>query len=168
MLRLLVCGHCKTIEELPDYDGPVEYDTLLENLVSRHQFPSGTPHAPATLGKVSEDDWGKPHVRQEIVKQISGKLTGTSETGLGSEYYDTRDTFQEDALACFNKHSRNPGCPDYKSDSKRLTSGAEKDIKAEFGIDIRADRRSDRWLCEFCPVHSLVEQARRRKAGLDK
>lgn len=166
-MRLLVCGHCKTIEELPDYNGPVEYDTLLENLVSRHVYPNGEPHAPATLGNVTDAEYAKPGAKEQIAREIAAKFAG-GETGLGTEFYDTRDTFREDAMACFNKHLRNPGCPDYKSDSKRLTSDSQREIKKEFKVDVAANPINRRFLCEFCPVHSLVEQAARRKAGLDK
>lgn len=165
-MRLLACQQDKTIEELPDFDGPAEHDDLLNHLVSRHRTPSGQEHIGA-LFVVDDADWSDPGKKKQIARQIAAKLEG-GETGLGSAFYDMKNTFQEDALACFNAHNRNPACPDYKSDSKRLTSGNEAEIMRETGVDIRADRRSNRYLCEFCPVQSLVEAAQRRKAGLDK
>jgi hypothetical protein len=165
-MRLLACQQDKTVEELPDFTGPVEYDDLLNHLVSRHRTPSGQEHVGA-LFHVEDADWSDPDKQRQIVQQIAAKLDG-GETGLGSAFYDLKDTFQEDALTCFNAHNRNPACSDYKDDSKRLTSGNEAEIKRETGVDVRADRRSTRYLCEFCPVQSLVEAAQRRKAGLDK
>jgi hypothetical protein len=165
-MRLLACQQDKTIEELPDFDGPTEYDDLLNHLVSRHRTPSGEAHI-GQLFNVSDDDWRDPNRQVEITRQIAAKLEG-GETGLGSEFYDMKNTFQTDALACFNAHNRNPACGDYKSDSKRLKSGNEAEIKRETGVDVTQNRRSQRFLCEFCPVQSLVEQAARRKAGLDQ
>lgn len=160
-VRLLGCAHCKTVEVLPDFDGPPEYDDLLNNLVTRHRTPEGHEHI-GMLFVVTEEDWAKDGAPATITRQIAEKLEG-GETGLGSEFYNLKQTFQEDALQCFNEHLRNPACSDYKDDSKILRSGQEKELEK---LGIHSD--SKRWLCEFCPVHSLVEQAQRRKAGLDK
>ena len=164
MIRLLACGQCKTIEDLPDYEGPVEQDHLLSHLVDRHQT-NGHPHFPALLSKVEESDWSDENRKSEIAKQISAKLDG-GETGLGSAYYNVKSTFQADALQCFAQHNRNPACSDYKSDKKRLTPGTAAERKAAGLPEYRSPK--DRYLCDFCPVQSLVEQAARRKAGLDK
>jgi hypothetical protein len=160
-IRLLACTHCKTIETLPDFDGPPDYDRLLQNLVSRHMTPEGYPHI-GQLFNVSEEEWAIEGAQTKIRDQIATALSG-GETGLGSAFYDLKDTFVEDAGECFKAHNRNPGCGDYKSDSKILTSGNEKEMK-----DLGIQNNSKRYLCEFCPVHSLVQQAQRRKAGLDK
>lgn len=160
-VRLLGCAHCKTVEILPDFDGPPEHDDLLNDRVSKHRTPEGYEHI-GMLAIVTEDEWKIPGAQKQVTDQIAAKLEG-GETGLGSAYYDLKDTFQEDALKCFNQHQRNPACSDYKDDSKRLLSGNEKEMK-ELGIT----STSKRFLCEFCPVHSLVQQAQRRKAGLDK
>jgi hypothetical protein len=161
-MRLLACQQDKTIEELPDFAGPAEHDDLLNHLVSRHRTPSGQEHIGA-LFVVEDEDWKDATKQAQIAQQIAAKLEG-GETGLGSAFYDLKNTFQADALACFKAHNRNPACSDYKSDSKRLQSGNEAEIKRETGVTVR----SNRYLCEFCPVQSLVEAAQRRKAGLDK
>lgn len=158
-IRLLVCQQCKTIEELPDYEGPAEHDYLLAYRVEPHQT-NGLEHI-GLLFKVNEVDWEVPHKREEIQKQISAKLAG-GETGLGHEFYDLKNTFQEDALACYNQHLRNPACSDYKDESKRLTPGTAAERKAAGLPEYRSPR--DRYLCEFCPVHSLVQAAAAAKA----
>jgi len=56
VIRLLVCLVCETIEELPDYDGPVQYDYLLEISVEKHKFPSGEEHK-GRLFKVPVKTW---------------------------------------------------------------------------------------------------------------
>lgn len=157
-IRLLACQQCKTIEELDDFDGPPEYDDLLNTLVSRHRTASGEEHIGA-LFRVNSDEWAKGHAKDEVTKQIAAKMEG-GETGLGHAFYDLKDTFQEDAAKCFSDHLRNPACSDYRSDAKRLSAGTEAERKAA-GL---APHRSNRFLCDHCVVQSLVEQAARAKA----
>ena len=161
-IRLLACQQCKTIEELPDFEGPAEHDHLLNHSVQRH-VTNGTPHI-GQLFRVTEKDWANEDAKNEIAKRIAAKLEG-GETGLGSPFYDLKNTYQADALACFKAHLRNPACSDYRSDSKRLTPGTAAERKAAGLPEYRSPQ--DRYLCDFCPVQSLVEQAARKKA-LDK
>lgn len=163
MIRLLACQQCHTIEELPDFDGPPEHDYLLSHLVERHRT-NGLEHIGA-LFKVEEDKWASDNVKKDVTKQIAAKLAG-GETGLGHAYYDLKDTFTADALSCYDKHLRNPECNDYHSDPKRLTPGTAAERKAAGLPEYRSNR--DQYLCDFCPVHSLVQQAARAKAGLYK
>lgn len=170
-IRLLACQQCKTIEELPDFDGPPEYDVLLSHLLEKHKTPGGTPHI-GQLFDVDKDKWENgdkntpaSKVREDVARQISVRLSG-GETGLGSPFYALHDTYKEDAMTCWKRHQRIPGCNDYKSEKMRLTPGTNAERK-ELGLDkYRSDR--DVYLCQFCPVHSLVEQAQRAKAGLYK
>lgn len=161
-IRLLACKDCKTIEEIPDYEGPSDHDHLLSSLVRKHQT-NEHPHI-GQLFKIDAEDWKDENHKKEIAKRIAAQLDG-GETGLGSPFYDLKNTFQADALACYNAHLRNPACSDYKSDSKRLTPGTAEERRAEGLPEYRSAQ--DRYLCEFCPVHSLVQAAARRKAGLD-
>lgn len=156
-IRLLACQQCKSIEELEDFDGPPDYDDLLNTLVSRHRTASGTEHVGA-LFRVNKDEWAKEHAQKEILHQIAAKLEG-GETGLGHAFYDLKNTFQADALQCWKEHNRNPACGDYRNDSKRLSAGTDAERKS-LGL---APHRSTRFLCDFCPVQSLVEQAARAK-----
>jgi len=161
-IRLLACTVCKTIEELPDFQGlRAEEDHLLNRLVEKHGPPENRHFG--QLFTVNQEHWQTEHIKVQIAQQIAQKMNG-GETGLGSEYYDVKNTFTEDAMACFKAHQRNPDCNDYKSDSKRLTPGTAADRKAA-GLP-EYHTAHDRYLCDFCPVQSLVDQKARWKAGL--
>lgn len=159
-IRLLACQQCKTIEELPTFDGPPEQDFLLSHLVEKHREASGLEHIGA-LFTVPETDWANEATKNSIAQQIAAKLEG-GETGLGSAFYDLKNTYTEDAGNCFNAHNRNPACGDYRSDSKRITPGTAAERRAAGLPEYRSPK--DRYVCDFCPVHSLVEQAARKKA----
>jgi hypothetical protein len=151
-IRLLLCRDCKTIEPLPDYTGDPEHDSMLSYLVKPHRT-NGLEHI-GMLARVEKSDWDNHPVQMEIAKKLVAQFGG--ETGLGSEFYNTRDTFREDAMTCFRQHHRNPDCNDYHSDAKRLTPGTAQ-ARKEAGLGpYRSDQ--DRYLCDFCPVHSMVEQ----------
>lgn len=157
--RLLLCLECQTLEQLEDFQGDPRDDVILETLVSRHVFPSGEPHK-GQLMDVAAKHWDSRATRAAIQRQIR---ESSGHTGLDSEFYAAKDTFTEDALKCFAAHNRNPVCPDYKSDAKIIlpdTAGERR----ELGLSVKD--RPKRWLCEFCPVHSLVKQAQYQKAGL--
>lgn len=151
-IRLLVCRDCKTIEPLPDYDGDVEHDAMLNYLVEPHRT-NGLEHI-GMLARVEVSDWNDVQKQREITQQLVAKFGG--ETGLGHEFYNTRDTFRDDAMTCWRQHNRNPDCSDYHSDGKRLTPGTAQ-ARKEAGLGpYRA--KHDRYLCDFCPVQSMVEQ----------
>lgn len=166
-IRLLVCGQCKTIEELDDFDGPADRDEELAIRVSRHKS-AGIPHAPASLMRVAASVWNSPVARDQIREEIAKRLSPNSHTGFGAETYALMDNLKADAMACWQDHLRTPNCSDYKSDAKRLAPGTSKERK-ELGLSPvydAADKRLTRYLCEHCPVHSLVVQAARKKAGM--
>lgn len=171
-IRLLACGKCKTIEVLDDYTGPPEmaerFDTILNYAVSKHQDGvERIPHAPAALVRVNKKDWDNPNVQEMTRSQIAQSF-GNGQTGFGAETYAMVDNFRADALKCFAQHNRNPGCPDYKHESKRLVPDTKAERKeAGLNKDYDAENRAlTKYLCEYCPVHSLVQQAARKKAGL--
>jgi hypothetical protein len=149
-IRLLVCRDCKTIEPLADYTGDPEHDHLLNYLVAPHRT-EGAEHI-GTLALVKISDWNDPRIQREISKELVKSFGG--ETGLGSDFYNTRDTFREDAMSCWGQHLRTPDCSDYKSDAKRLTPGTAQARKEAGMSSYRSEH--DRYLCEFCAVHSLV------------
>jgi hypothetical protein len=118
-IRLLHCEDCKTIDELPDFDGPPEFDDVLEALLRRHETPSGLRH----VGKLFDVDvlvWQNEEARRGIIKQIKGGgSAGLAE--FDATFYDTRNTFFDDAMKCYAQHLRPKGaCPDWMSDSKIL------------------------------------------------
>jgi hypothetical protein len=157
-IRLLICNTCKTTEELPDYQGPPEHDVLLAALASRHVFPDGNKHL-GHLADVEKQHWDSKATRRGIENQIR---ESAGHTGLDTEFYASKNTFQEDALKCWQQHNRTPACGDYKSDKKKLVPDTAKDRK-DLGL---SPSTVTNYLCQFCPVHSLVMQAKRDKAGL--
>jgi hypothetical protein len=148
-IRLLYCRTCGSIEELPDFDGPPQYDDLLNISVERHRFPSGDEHI-GSLFKVDIRVWAQYEARRKIIEQIKG---GASK-GLGEideAFYDTKSQFAEDALKCYQQHMRPKGqCPDYMSDSKVLLPNTKADRK-ELGLtDISKVGGPKTKLCQFC------------------
>lgn len=154
-VRLLQCLTCKTLEEMPDYEGPSERDDILNFMVSRHKFPDGNEHF-GHLHRVESKHWSNKSTRRAIENQIR---ESSGHTGFDTEFYATRNTLEEDALKCFQEHNRNPGCGDYKSDRKRLQPETGTDRK-NLGLD---KFQSNTFLCHFCPVHSLVMAAKQSK-----
>ena len=157
-IRLLVCHNCKTIEELPDFQGNPRDDHVLAYLIERrHTTPEGTAHI-GNLFDIDEHQWRRPEVRLEVlkeIKQMSGK-------GLGDEFYEVKSTFQEDAAQCWKskKLTRN-NCDEYRSERKALVPNT-KDIRKELGLGKPPKLR---YLCDFCPYTSKVMQRKRAAAG---
>jgi hypothetical protein len=170
-VRLLACMNCKTIEVLDDYTGPQsraeEYDVILNVALEKHKDGvERRPHA-GQMFRVKKSDWDNPDAREQIQQQITEKFDPNAVTGLGAAAYVMRDTFREDAMTCWGQHNRNPGCPDYKSDGKQLVPGTNAERK-EAGLN-KFDPKNpatQRFLCEYCPVHSLVQQSLRAQAGM--
>lgn len=157
-IRLLLCHDCKTLEELPDFDGPVEYDTLLVTLTDRHQFPNGEPHV-GRLIRVEKRAWDLPPLKDAILQQIREGSKGLAE--FDTSYYDVRNTFQEDAMTCYAQHNRpKEGCTDFNAPSKRLQPNTKADRK-EAGLTTDAQSLPVIHLCSFCPVRSWYERKNR-------
>lgn len=170
-VRLLVCSTCKTIEVLSDYSGPPEradqFDIILNLALEKHKDGvERIPHV-GQMFRVKQSAWDNPTAQEQVRAQIMGRLDPNAETGLGAEAYAIRDNFKDDAMSCWKDHNRDPGCSDYKSDSKRLVPNTQAERK-EMGLDKFDVNNPDtqRFLCEYCPVHSLVQQMQRKKAGL--
>uniref|UniRef100_A0AAU3I9Z9 Uncharacterized protein n=1 Tax=Streptomyces sp. NBC_01393 TaxID=2903851 RepID=A0AAU3I9Z9_9ACTN len=157
-VRLLLCKTCGSLEDLPDYEGDPSRDYLLEALVQKHP-----DHVAHPLMRVEKKHWDIKSTRDSIIAKIR---ENTGHTGLDPAFYNAKSAFQEDAHTCWQKHLRNPGCNDYKTASKRLTPDTAAERKAAGLPKYRSAQ--DRYLCEFCPVHSLVVQAAREKAGMYK
>ncbi len=150
-VRLIRCTDCKSIEELPDYQGNPAHDVLLDDLLTRkHIYASGTTHEVALI-RVPEKLWNDSTVRPRIVEQLSTGSKGLDE--IDADYYATRDTYREDALACFNRHHRPKGadCIDYVSADKRIGNPTSEGWKTGPRV----------FLCHFCPVQAQVDRAKR-------
>jgi len=147
-VRLLRCVDCKSIDELPPYSGPAGQDVLLDNLLqSKHIYASGTTHE-VTLLTMSAKLWNDKTIQPRIVKQLSaGGSQGLDE--LDADYYATRNTYQEDALACFSRHARpKEGCIDYENPDKRIGNPTKEGWQSGPRV----------YLCNFCPVQSWVDK----------
>lgn len=164
-IRLLHCKVCDSIEELPLFDGAPENDHLLQILVDRHVFPSGEPHV-GRLFRLPQMSWESTEARKQIIEQIKGGgSAGLDE--FDPEFYATRNTFQEDALKCYNAHLRpTDGCPDYESPSKRLLPNTKEDRKEVGLVDPSKAPGPKTYLCQFCPVSSVVMTKKNALRGL--
>lgn len=157
-VRLLICNTCKTTEELPDYQGPDEGDDVLNFLVTRHRYPDGTEHI-GNLGRVEAKHWVDEGKRSSIINQVKNSA---NHTGLDQSFYDTKNTLQADAMTCWTRdHNRVKACPDYKTESKRLQPDTREE-RRQAGVK---PFRSTTFLCDFCPVKSMVQQAYFDKSG---
>jgi len=161
-IRLLYCRICHSIEELPDYEGDPRNDTLLEISAERHRHPAGES---GTLFTVDLRVWAVPQARKKIIEQIKGGVS----KGLGEideSYYDTRSTFYEDAMKCYNAHLRPKGqCPDYMSDAKILRPKTAADRK-ELGLTPVDKMGGPKVrLCQFCPAHTYNVTRAREQQG---
>lgn len=169
-VRLLACQNCRTIEVLDDYTGPPEmaerFDVILNLALEKHRDGVERRAHIGNLMRVSKKAWDNPNVQETLRQQIVAGMEG-GETGLGSEAYALRDTFREDAMTCWEQHLRTPTCSDYKDPSKLLVPNTSAERK-EAGIAKfdKSNPHTQRFLCEYCPVHSLVQQAARKRAGL--
>lgn len=193
-MRLLICLDCKTIEPLPNYDGPLERalvpapdgtlqpaevppmgaDTVLDHLSSPH---ARREHR-GNLVTVEDEEWDDNSKRVEIIKQIEAGLN-EGVAGLGADAYALKDTLTEDAVKCFNRHGRPEKCIDWHTRSKllgnSLLSDDEKKAAKEASRAVAALAKKSprgrqgptkRYLCDFCPVATKVQQAMFDKKGL--
>lgn len=165
-LRIFYCWNCKSFEELPDFQGRPEDDTLLALLVERHQS-AGVPHA-CTPFRVGVKLWSVERVRNAIIKQIREQTNGGLDE-LDPTYYATRSMFYEDAMVCYAKHLRpQDSCPDWMNETKRLVPNTAAERK-ELGLTAPNKSQATKvYLCDFCPVKSIVMTKKRAAAGLYK
>jgi hypothetical protein len=164
-----MCFVCNTLEELPDYDGPVEQDYLLEISIEKHVFPSGEPHK-GKLFKLPVKSWATADQRKAILGQLqTGGSRGLDELDPDKSFYDTKMTFMEDAMKCYAAHNRPKiECPDYGSPQKRLLPNSAKE-RAELNLPKPEHADGPKiYLCNFCPMHSTVTTNARLKQGLYK
>jgi hypothetical protein len=170
-VRLLICHDCHTVDVLPWYDGPPEYDDTLTYRLADHQGPMeriNGRYEPAwyhrgVIATVNEKSWEDPGKQIQIIDELSKAHAG-GEVGLGSAVYHARSNFKEDAMACWRAHNRTTNCGDYKSDAKRLVPDTRGDRK-ELGLETKSRSRPGTYLCVFCPYHSVVMSRARKEQG---
>ena len=159
-VRLLFCHTCQSVDEIPDFDGPAQYDHLLEFRTRQHAFADGRPHR-GILGRAEN----KRSAISAAIDQMANMVVPGSGTGLGQQMYDLRDNYRAEAMQCWKAHNRTSDCDEYRSDPKRLWIDTRAERKAE-GLTTNRDERPNVWLCDHCPVHSVVQQRQRKAAGL--
>lgn len=154
-IRLLYCLVCGTIDELPLYDGNPDNDHLLQILIEPHRFPSGDPHK-GHLFRLPQLTWENETARKQIIEQIKGGgSAGLDE--FDKDFYATRNTFREDAMKCYNAHLRpTDGCPDFNTPAKRLLPNTKAERKEVGLTDPSKAPGPKNYLCQFCPVQSVV------------
>lgn len=158
-MRILVCYTCDSIDPLPFYDGPPQYDDTLNHRVGLHRFPDGREHF-GQLMRVSEKSWNDPQKRTEIIRQMHQHRNAGQGDGLGEDIYDVKNTYQEDAMSCWRlEHNRTSNCEDYKSDKKRLVYQQTLADRKAAGMEHRSKHiATDTYLCDFCPYKSVVQR----------
>ncbi len=163
----MICQSCGTVEELPMYDGPPQNDEWLNIKTKEHHTVSGEAHI-GGLATVAATDWNNPAVRDEISKKLSTKFAMPGKAaGLGQSFYDLKSSYLEDAMTCWRGFGRttDPSHCSYRSESKRLlpdTSAERKDL------GLSPKDRPNTFLCDFCPVQSIVLQKQREAKGMYK
>lgn len=170
-LRILVCHTCKAMVPIPDVPGGRGDDEMLMARVMEHQFEpehvgreiQSRPHE-MILCRVPEQLWNNTQIRAHVVAEIQKHTRGAGDgEGLG-ELYDVKNNFMEDAMHCWRfQHGRTSNCDDYMSDKKLILADSRAE-RRDLGLDPR--ERASVKLCQFCPVHSVVQQRKNKKKGL--
>ena len=174
-VNLLVCKTCKTIEEVPyakngKYLGEGKYDQSENPFLQAAVAPHERGGHMGMLTDVNFVYWMTPKVKASIIAQVKEQFTGKSSpltAGLdafGTNFYETKDTFSQDAMKCWQLHNRTTDCSDYKNDRKLLDAGTGKERKAE-GLGKSTIKV---YLCDFCPVKMEVQKKAFKAKGLDK
>jgi hypothetical protein len=166
IIRLLRCFVCETWEELPDYEGPSDHDYLLEMTIEKHVFPSGDPHV-GKLFKVPVKTWVNAEQRKAVLENLGSGSRGLDDLDPDKSFYDTKMTFAADAMKCWKQHnSPAQDCNDYQTPAKRLLPNTAKE-RADLNLPKPEHLEGPKiYMCNFCPVHSMVLQRKRAFLGM--
>jgi hypothetical protein len=167
VIRLLLCFVCNSIDELPPHDGPSETDILLEMTVEKHEFPSGLRHQ-GKMFILPVKVWANTSNRKEIINQLKGTgVTGLDAMTEEGDFYSTKMQFAEDAMSCYTYHLRpEDNCADYRTESKRLLPKTAKERKSA-GLEAPKDAALPKiYLCNFCPMQSVIVTKQRAMRGM--
>jgi hypothetical protein len=162
-VRLLFCSNCRTVQAVPEFHGPVEYDDTLNNRLGEHLFADGRSHE-LVVGDIEKDQWDKKSVQDKIIfkmAQEQGFVPPGTGDGIGPTFYAVKATYEEDAIMCWKRHRRVIDCGDYKTQKMKILPDTKGDRK-ELGL---APTRPGTYLCQFCPVQSIIDQKQRAAAG---
>jgi hypothetical protein len=167
LIRLLRCMVCNSWEELPDWDGAVEEDFLLEVIIEKHKFPSGEPHK-GKLFKIPMSYWADREKRKAVLDQLGGGGSlGLDAFDPDKSFYESKMQFSEDAMTCWkSKLKPTDGCAEYGSPEKRILPKTAIERK-ELGLPSPKDAPGPKiYICNFCPIHSVVTTKARNKQGM--
>lgn len=166
LIRLLLCLVCETIEELPDYEGPSNFDYLLEISLEKHKFDSGEEHK-GKLFKLPVKSWANPEQKKAILEQFKqGGSKGLDDLDPDKSFYETKMEFADAAMECWQKHLQTPMCNDYESPSKRLLPNTAKE-RADLNLPSPEHLEGPQvYSCHFCPVHVNVTTKKRAMRGM--
>lgn len=156
-IRLVVCTTCSSVEEIPDYEGPWQNDTWLNEKLKGHMLPSGEKtHGEVHVVGIDGNIWMTN--KNDALAWLSNELTPPGQgLGLGQTLYDAKDNYSADAMRCWRiDHQRTTNCGDYRSDKKRILPDTAAERKAE-GI---TTKRPNIFLCDFCPYQQIINQRR--------
>lgn len=167
-MRVLKCTRCRSIEEIPDYDGPdggentMEYDLNLKFFTDDH-VNKGCSRDNFTIYRFPTRFWIIPKVKDGIIAQLKDGAQGLDV--FGTNFYDTKNNFSADAMNCWiREHNQTKDCADYKSDKKRLKPGTAAE-RAAIGLE-KEGSGPKVYLCDYCPVKSIVQEKAYKKRGL--
>lgn len=149
-IRLFICHDCESVQELPWYEGPPEYDDTLNYRVAEHENHVGN------LADIEEAVWAKAPLRPDILSKLAA-IPGKA-AGLGGSYYDLHSSFKDDAGTCWKRHNRTTDCGDYMAD-KMILRAPTKGERKELNLDVKD--RATTHLCNFCPMFSIKMQRAR-------
>jgi hypothetical protein len=169
-MRVLKCMICRSIEEVPDYEGPeggentMEFDTVLKFFTDQH-VNKGCKRDDFSIIRFPTRFWMIPKVKEGIVAQLKEGAQGLDV--FGTNFYDTKNNFTADAMSCWmREHNQTKDCEEYKHDKKRLKPGTAVE-RAAIGLEKEMSGPKV-YLCDYCPVKSIVQEKAYKKKGLYK
>jgi hypothetical protein len=158
-MRVLFCDTCRTIEELPDWEGHPDDDPYLPAVAGRH----GPSHTGPGLFRLPIGLWLMEDSKKSIIEQVKGGGKGLAQ--FDPSFYDTQNTFKEDAAKCYSLHLRPVGaCPDWQSKRKELLPDTKAERK-DAGVSLRPTGPKV-WLCSYCVVRNFYERKVNEQRGL--
>ena len=170
MMRVLKCIRCRSIEEVPGYEGPeggentAEYDLTMKFFTDQH-VSKGCKRDDLVQYTLPVRFWMIPKVKEGIIEQLKEGSKGLDV--FGTNYYETKENLSADAMNCWmREHNQPQDCLDYKSDKKQLKAGTDKE-RIALGLPV-LNNGPKVYLCDYCPVKSIVQKKAFRKKGLDK
>lgn len=171
MIRLLKCMKCKSIDEVPAYDGPeggensVEFDNSLRFFVDQHIDKGCTNKDDRIIYYLPFKYWIIPTIKEGIMKQVQQGSEGLDI--FGTNFYATKQNYTSDAMTCWIAHNQTKDCADYKSDSKLLKPDTDKE-RLDAGLEKAGASGPKVHLCDFCPVKSVIQEKAFKQKGLYK